>query len=250
MGKRKLPFGYRLDNGDVIIQNIEADCVRWIFTAYLQGASLKEISEALNERQRIRYASEKPWNKNMVARILQDRRYSGDALYPEIISEGLYQSVQRRRTARQGLPRKSQAQKTIRILGGGKAAENVEVGILAALNHLIQDPDAIQCPKQEKPDQTSLFRTQRELDAVMAHQPIDEDKASQLILRQAEAEYAMLGNDEYETERLRRLFSKTEPITELSADLLRQAVAKISVEIKKVSVTLKNNQLIEVSDLS
>ena len=62
-------------------------------------------------------------------------------------------------------------------------------------------------------------------------------------------ETAMLGNEEYETERLHRLFGKLEPLKELSADLLRKAVAEISVEIKKVSVTLKNNQTIEVSDL-
>ena len=37
---------------------------------------------------------------------------------------------------------------------------------------------------------------------------------------------------------------------ELSADLLRKAVAKISVEIKAIRLTLKNNQIIEVSDAS
>lgn len=247
MGKRKLPFGYRLDNGDVIIQNSEADCVRWIFTAYLQGASLKAISEGLNERLCVRYAPGKPWNKNMVDRILQDQRYSGDALYPEIISEGLYQSAQRRRTERQGLPQKSQAQKTIRILGGGRATEKVEDGILAALNHLIQDPDAIQCPKQGKPDQTSLFRTQRELDAVMDEQPINEERAARLITERAEAEYALIPDGEYETLRLRRIFRQAEPMDELSADLLIKTVASISVEIKAVKLTLKNNQMIEVS---
>ena len=247
MGKRKLPFGYRLSNGDVIIQNSEADCVRWIFTAYLQGASLKEISERLNERLCVRYALEKPWNKNMVDRILQDRRYSGDALYPEITTEGLYQSVQRRRTERQGLPQKSQAQKTIRILGGGRATEKVEDGILDALNHLIQDPDAIQCPEQEKPDQTSLFQTQRELDTVMNEQPIDEERAARLITERAEAEYALILDGEYETLRLRRIFQQAEPMNELSADLLLKTVASISVEIKAIKLTLKNNQMIEVS---
>ena len=45
---------------------------------------------------------ERLWNKNMIDRILQDQRYSGDAIYPEIISAKLYESVQRQRAERHG----------------------------------------------------------------------------------------------------------------------------------------------------
>ena len=37
---------------------------------------------------------------------------------------------------------------------------------------------------------------------------------------------------------------------QLSADLLRKTVAEISVEIKAIKLTLKNKQIIEVSDVS
>lgn len=250
MGKRKLPFGYILENGDIKIELQAQSCILWIYKAYASGASLNEIASELNEQWSISYDKDKPWNKNMIDRILQDHRYSGNDLYPEIISERLFEVVQGERAERRGVPRQTEVQKALRDLGSEKASGKINMAVLSVLNRLISNPGMIQSPTQERADQTQLFRTLRELDAVMAHQPIDEDKASQLILRRAEAEYAMLGNDEYETERLRRLFSKTEPITELSADLLRQAVAKISVKIKKVSVTLKNNQVIEVSDLS
>ena len=82
----------------------------------------------------------------------------------------------------------------------------------------------------------------------MNQQPIDEDRAAQLIQVQAEAAYDMIDDTEYETERLRRIFRKADPMEELSADLLRKTVAGISVEIKTVKMTLKNNQTIEVSD--
>ena len=136
----------------------------------------------------------------------------------------------------------------IRILGGGKAAETVEANILAAMNHLIRNPDAVQPPDSKPPDHTRHFRTQRELETVMNRQPIDEDRAAELIRARAEAEYDMIGDDEYETERLRRVFRQAEPIEELSAELLRKTVACISVQIKRVTLTLKNNQTIEVSD--
>lgn len=248
MGKRKLPFGYAMENGDVKAALNESDCVMWIYLTYDAGASLQEIASELNVRASVHYDADKPWNKNMVDRILQDQRYSGDALYPEIVSEALCRAVQCRRAERRGVSKQTEAQKMIRILCGGKAEEALEANILAAMNHLIQNPEAIQPPASGAPDHTRHFRTQRELEAVMNHQPIDEDRAAELIRARAEAEYDMIGDDEYETERLRRIFRQAEPIEELSAELLRKTVACISVEIKRVTLTLKNNQTIEVSD--
>lgn len=247
MRKRKLPFGYRLDNGDVLVETGEANCILWIYTTYLHGASLNEIAEELNSQQRIWYTPGRAWNKNMIDRILQDQRYSGDALYPEIISEELHKSIQCRRAERQRLPRQSQTQKAIRILGGGRATEKVEKGILMALNHFICDPDAVQCPEQKKLDQTQLFRTQKKLDAIMREHPIDEECAAKLIAERAEAKYALISSNEYETLRLRRIFQQAEPMNELSAELLRKTVISIGVEIDAVKLTLKNNQTIEVS---
>ena len=40
---RYLPFGYAVRNGHTVIDQQEAETVRGIFTAYIQGASLKEI---------------------------------------------------------------------------------------------------------------------------------------------------------------------------------------------------------------
>lgn len=250
MGKRKLPFGYIMINGDVEPDPKAASCVNWIYTTYLAGASLKSIAAELNVRRYREYDGERPWNKNMIDRILQDQRYSGDALYPEIISATLYESVQRQRGERGGLPRQTEAQKIIRILGGGRVSDTIEAGVLAAMNRLIRNPDVLQCPASSDPDQTKRFRTERELDAVLGQQPIDEDRAAELIKALAEAEYELIDNNKYETERLRRIFRETEPMNELSADLLRKTVAEISVEIKAIRLTLKNNQIIEVSDAS
>ena len=248
MGKRKLPFGYAMENGDVKAAPNESDCVMWIYLTYDAGASLQEIASKLNVRASVHYDPDKLWNKNMVDRILQDQRYSGDALYPEIVPKVLYHAVQRRRAERRGVSKQTEAQKMIRILGGGKAADTVEANILAAMNHLIRNPDAIQAPASAPPNHTHHFRAQRELEAVMNQQPIDEDRAAELIRARAEAEYDMIGDDKYETDRLRRIFQQAELIEELSAEMLRKTVACISVEIKRVTLILKNNQTIEVSD--
>lgn len=248
MGKRKLPFGYAMENGDMKAAPNESDCVMWIYMAYNAGASLQEIASELNTRARVLYDPDKPWNKNMIDRILQNQRYSGDALYPEIVPDALFRAVQRRRAERRGISKQTKEQKMIRILGGGKAGEALEANILAAMSHLIRNPDAVQPPDSKPPDHTHHFRTQRELESVMNQQPIDEDRAAELIRARAEAAYDMIGDDEYETNRLRRIFQQAEPIEELSAEMLRKTVACISVEIKRVTLILKNNQTIEVSD--
>ena len=70
-----------------------------------------------------------------------------------------------------------------------------------------------------------------------------------LILRLAAEQYTALGNDEYETNRLRRLFSAFECVAELNADLLKSTVYEVLVTRQNVKLRLKNGQVIERSDL-
>jgi len=70
-GNRKQPFGYRMEFGEYTPHPAEAETVRWIYQTYLAGASYQELVEALQERG-IAYDEGKLWNKNMVARILEE----------------------------------------------------------------------------------------------------------------------------------------------------------------------------------
>ena len=75
------------------------------------------------------------------------------------------------------------------------------------------------------------------------------DSAKALILRLAAEQYAALGDEEYETSRLRRLFSAFECVAELNADLLKSTVSEVLVTRQNVKLRLKNGQVIERSDL-
>ena len=70
-GNRKQPFGYRMEFGEYTPHPAEAETVRRIYQTYLAGASYQELVEALQERG-IAYDEGKLWNKNMVARILEE----------------------------------------------------------------------------------------------------------------------------------------------------------------------------------
>ncbi len=62
--------------GEVVIHKEEANVVQQIFKQYLMGESLQIIADALRE-QGVIYDDGRSWNKNTIARILEDERYAG-----------------------------------------------------------------------------------------------------------------------------------------------------------------------------
>lgn len=83
----------------------------------------------------------------------------------------------------------------------------------------------------------------------MNSQPLDEDRARTLIWKLASEQYDAVGDEEYETVRLRRLFAAFESTAKLNADLLQSAVSAVLVTCQKVRLQLKNGQIIGKDDL-
>ena len=81
MGNRKLPFGYQMCMGEIVRHESEAKAVQEIFLQYALGASLKEIAIHMGKTGPA-YDVGKSWNKNMVARILENNKYTGTEHYP------------------------------------------------------------------------------------------------------------------------------------------------------------------------
>ena len=93
---RKRPFGYKMEFGEIVLHAAEAETVRWIYDSYLAGASYNALVDKLRERG-IPYHEGRFWNKNMAARILADRRYTGEAGYPQIVPLSQFSMAQVRR---------------------------------------------------------------------------------------------------------------------------------------------------------
>lgn len=71
-------LGYRhTEDGQLIIQEDEADTVRFIFLAYLVGYSLSEIADILTEKARPTLKGNTVWNAAMVKNIMQNERRWG-----------------------------------------------------------------------------------------------------------------------------------------------------------------------------
>ena len=241
---RKRPFGYKMEFGEIVLHPAEAETVRWIYDSYLAGASYNALVDKLRERG-ISYDGDKPWNKNMAARILADRRYTGEGGFPSIIPEGQFHMVQARRQERTTPCQKSPAQKELRKLCGGSPPAWVERQVLGLLNRLIQRPELIACPVPEAKPLSEVDKLRRELDELLHCPPVDETRARRLAFRLAALQLNAIGPEEYETLRLRRLFQNRRPMMELEQELLHESVRRITVSNGTVTILLKNNQTLE-----
>jgi DNA invertase Pin-like site-specific DNA recombinase len=76
----KAPFGYRLGDGTLRIDEQEAEIVRYIFDSYLSGRSKDEIAVELTARGLITRDRKSRWWCNSIDYILKNERYIGDAL--------------------------------------------------------------------------------------------------------------------------------------------------------------------------
>ena len=247
MGNRKLPFGYQMRMGEIVRNEPEAKAVQDIFLQYTLGASLREIAEQMSKTDPT-YDEGKSWNKNMIARILENSKYTGVDSYPKLVDIKLFEAAAEKRPTKQRLPERTPAQKALKRVCSKLPTPEIEKEVMYLLGRLTEKPERITQPT-ETPAPTHT-NTQAELDEVLNTQPLDEDAARNLICKLAQEQYDAIGNEEYETERLRRLFAAFECTAELNAELLQSAVSAVLVTRQAVRLQLKNGQIIGKEDLA
>lgn len=242
MGYRRQPFGYQMKSGQIIINPPEAEIVQYLFKEYEQGASYNDLVIFLCG-QNIPYNSEKGWNKNVIARILEDKRYLGEKGCPPLIEERTFQHVAQLRIQKKPPIQKTEAQKILCHLCRKPVTQQIEQTVLNILNDLIRNPKQIVQPTGGISDRIEVRKLEIEFDKIIATHPIDEDAAKQYALLIAEAQYKTLGANEYETRRLQHIFSGLEPMEELDADILQTALSEVCVLDEGIlTIRLKNGQ--------
>lgn len=93
MKLRMISYGYEMINGVLNVLEEEANIVLEIFRRYGEGETLKGIADDLTERKIIFFQDKCVWNKNMIARMIENRRYIGADGYPRIISDEDYERI-------------------------------------------------------------------------------------------------------------------------------------------------------------
>lgn len=280
MASRKLPFGYQIRQGQIEAHPVELETLRWIFHRYVEGSSYKEIAALLQE-QGVAYVPGKCWNKNMVARILADRRYVGADGYPGLIDEKLFRSVGDTLSSRASPIQKNPGCTAVQWLAvcgtcgervlrdsrqHGKERwqcpkcksistqatdEKLVSETWAALNRLIADPDTVTCLDSDMAEgKDSIQREENEFKEMMADPSFDKSAARAKALSLAVSRFGTLGSEDYETMRIQHLLAGAEPSTELDTTLLRQITSAILIyPAGEVRLKLKNKQIVERSTI-
>ena len=270
---RKLPFGYHVRGGQVQIVEHEAETVRMIFDRYIAGASYDRLACELNG-QDIPYAPGKRWNKNMVARILQDERYLGGSVYPQIVTQESFQHARAAKPDVSGT-RSCAEIKDIRILARcglchspmRRTRQNywlcphcMESPASIKDDHLIQcvdqllrrlceHPDIITLPPAVPVDNEAVQSAQDSFSQEMDKPEFDETAAKSAALDLASAQFNSLDSSDYEAMRLQYILGQSEPCEGLDTSLLRQIASAILIHPNgSVSLQLKNKRVMERSD--
>lgn len=94
MKNRYMPFGYRLCDGEIVINDAEVKTILRVFTLYEQGESLQTIAELL-KAEGVPYCGGLPrWNLNSVSRILRNEKYLGTNKFLKLMDPERFQKVQ------------------------------------------------------------------------------------------------------------------------------------------------------------
>lgn len=85
-----VPFGYRKENGKLVIFEEESVIVRRIFEEFLKGNGLNRICDILNRERKVMGKSGCIWKKKAVRYILTNEKYIGDCLWRKKITENAF----------------------------------------------------------------------------------------------------------------------------------------------------------------
>lgn len=270
MEYRKLPFGYCMRDGQVRIFEQEAEVVRMVFASYAEGNSYGTLAEWLNNRG-IPFSAGRQWNKNTVARLLQDKRYLGTESYPPIIAPEAFGCVKPgpfgraahpwikhiralARCAVCGSPVRRVRQDTWRCpscMPASVKSNDRQLMESAAklLNGLCECPSAVVFSPSGSAEDAPISQAKDAFALELESPEFDESTARAQALALAAAQFNALDSNDYETTRIQYILEKTEQVGDLDTDLLRQITSAILILPNgEVRLELKNGQIIERSN--
>lgn len=282
MKQRYIPFGYRISGGSLTAHDMEAELVRMIFSRYLAGESYSQIASALDASDVPYSEGASRWNKNMVRRILQNRKYIGNGNCPSLITEDDFTQsalLQREKYTRKDIRTAPEviALKKKAICGEcGAPHERIHDGrfgerwkckntgclstvkitdahltahVVSLLNRMIQNSWEIKIPTVEaEPHNIEIMRLSNEIKRELDKADCNEDYARTLIMARAVLQYehcpdALLPE---KVKKIRETLENHFPIAELDGELFTRTVDTVIIHPDgAVFLKLINGQIIQ-----
>ena len=276
---RNILYGYQCVDGKIEFHPQESTVMKEIFQAYTEGKSLLELSKWLNERQIEYMPGVVGWNKSRIMRLLEDKRYLGDDRYPALIDQVTYNTVQemkynrcdQKNVDRQAdifqidipircpncnglMKRKVDIRRTDSTrwrcqnpecrASVAKKDESLFDEMTELLNTAIANPETITIPTEEEIESsTELQRLNNEITRAFDSIQIDRTAVREMMIRYASMKYAELDSAVYRAQRLKDIFSTSQPLTAFSVDFLHSTTDEIMLYTDgTIGLILENGQ--------
>ncbi len=77
----RMCYGYSKTNtGELIINPVEAEIIRFIFASYNKGDSLGKIAKQLEAKQILSPTGKAKWNREAISKLLSNEKYVGNVM--------------------------------------------------------------------------------------------------------------------------------------------------------------------------
>lgn len=259
---RTIPFGYMMENGRITANPKEVLAVVTIFSEYLAGKSLSEIAAEMD----VPYSESSKWNKNMIKRIIENEKYLGTPIFPQLISEEIFRSANEKRvkkaTSIHGISEELNELRKITVCnecghrmfrsGGNTRSEKWDChnsecsrfeyrltdsmligGISAILDAVSANPELIDtdCEISSYSPNGEIILKQNKINHMIDAIESDIDEVKNEIFRLAEMKYqrCTYSDISQKTGLLKTLFSEKMQLENLDIDFLKSAVKQIKV---------------------
>lgn len=284
MKNRRIPFGYEMKNGVIVLCGREAETVKQIFCEYIDGLVLQNIAESLKQRKIEYLPGESDWNKNRVKRMIDDIRYCGNEKYPAVISLETYNAAklvkaERSTVNKYTLQKEDKSviknircsycggilrhitnncnKKNERFICGDcrltvyKTVSELKTDITEILNRLIAEPLLIVTEETggycESPDIRCKIG---EIERMTAALDVEAETVQKLIFECAEAKYREIKSERHITDRMKAELINTAPLSCFSKELFEKTVTAIIIERDgNIRLILKNGFVAEKEKL-
>jgi len=80
-----VPMGYKRENDEWIVVPEEAEIIRKIYQLYLEGNTLQQIKEYLEEHHIKTATGKETWATAVIQKILKNEKYKGMLYYKRLI---------------------------------------------------------------------------------------------------------------------------------------------------------------------
>lgn len=259
---RTIPFGYMMKNGRITTNPKEVLAVVTIFSEYLAGKSLSEIAATMD----VPYSENSKWNKNMVKRIIENEKYLGTQIFPQLISEDIFRSANEKRVKKATslcvIPQELNELRKVTVCsecgrrlfrsGGNTRSEKWDCrnsecsrfeyrltdnmligGISAILNAVAANPELIntECEMSSYSANGKIILKQNEINQMIDAAKSNFDEVKNEIFKLAEMKYQQCTYSDIpqKTGLLKTLFSEKMQSENLDIDFLKSTVKQIKV---------------------